>query len=166
MLDESYLISLYEEGKLKYFVDLMIYSAAHQRQLYFYDKKYIELEKCFAYVKRNLVKPNIDITKCLQKIDLALSNSNITLLEKNLLIKKQKYFRSLFRINSSHAYYKLLLNLNWVALNIDGISEWKEFISHLTLVTPEVTIRNTRKPNGFKPYMISSKIIFNRNGSK
>ncbi len=116
--------------------------------------KIISIEKLIIALEaeKSDIKLNTELTEDERKYSLRLND------------KKSKFIKN-FSLNTKKITNKdYSEKIGWIILVIFSISEFDVFIHHV-LNTPNELPTNTRLVNGFKPNKISSKIIYNRNGS-
>lgn len=83
-----------------------------------------------------------------------------------LIDKKIRFLKNLHReMVKHHKTDTVSLNVAWIIFLIDSLTQWDYFVN-LVLNKKILEPKNTRPAKGYKPYKISSKIIFNRNGGR
>lgn len=167
MITSTIILKSFTENRLKEIVDKLIW---FEKINYEWEKSqtdtYVNQTECEKYVLEKVVSPSLDIEKCLSKLldDQENEKHHNNLYQNNLITKKIRYFKILFKLKENEELYNILIKINWFVLGIQDNSEWNDFVS---LITGEKIIHdviNTRPGKGYKPYKISSKIIYNRNG--
>jgi hypothetical protein len=165
MISSVDLIKSFNEERLPKFVKsvIQIEELTYEWENYQTDNPKNSTE-CKDYVYESIILPFIDLDHCIELIKDELEKDKANLYQKNLCIKKQKYFKSVLKVKEIDHVYNLLLKINWYIFKLQDNSEWNEFISQINGEMQIHDVTNTRPLKGFKPNKVSSKIIFNRNG--
>jgi len=166
MINSSIIIKSYTENRVKEIVEKFLWWEKLNYQWEKYETCFLNDEECEKYVFEKLVLPSLDVEKCLSKLqddqEYELHHNN--LYQKNLITKKIRYFKSLRKLKDNTELYNTISKINWFIIGIQDNKEWNDFVSLLTGEKIIHDVINTRPEKGYKPYKISSKIIFNRNG--
>ena len=125
---------------------------------------YINFDTSWKCVYEEKVELFIDTQKLKNILLEHLSSIQNDLYKRNMVLKKINYFNTILKLEKNDNIYKLIVQLNWYAFQINDYSDWNEFVASIKRIKLIHNVKNTRPEKGFKPYTISSKIIFNRNG--
>lgn len=166
MITSPIILKSFTENRLKDVVRELIWLECLNYEWEKYQTNtYVTQTECEKYVREKLISPSLDVKMCLRNLDDQKSKLHYNnRYDKNLITKKIIYFRMLSKRKDNIELYNLAIKINWYVLRIQDSKEWNDFFSLLTGEKIIHVVINTRPDKGLKPYKVSSKIIYNRNG--